>query len=135
MEDRSRPTCRRVGYAAWSPPARLSWESIWGWSTWWCKSKPRERSIIQRLWNYLSSPWFIDTFKSFLWIFVTFIFIGFLYFFKKQAPKKQNLIYSLLFFLSAIMANAAFGGSYAFPVALRSLNGSIIVGYFGRSIL
>ncbi|MBO0454052.1 DUF6056 family protein [Candidatus Enterococcus murrayae] len=87
----------------------------------------RELSVFQRLWNYFSSPWFIDTFKSFSWVFVTFILIGFIYFFKHQLPRKNNLIYCLIFFFSAIIANAAFGGSYVFPVALRSLNGSLIL--------
>ncbi|WP_270328078.1 DUF6056 family protein [Enterococcus malodoratus] len=88
---------------------------------------PREQSLFHRLWNFFSSPWFIDTFKSFSWIFVTFIFIGFIYFFKRQYPKKQNIVYSLVFFFSAIVANAAFGGSYVFPVALRSLNGALVL--------
>lgn len=87
----------------------------------------REQSLLQRLWNYFSSPWFIETFKSFSWIFVTFILIGFIYFLRRQQPQKKNMIYSLIFFFSAIIANAAFGGSYVFPVSLRSLNGALIL--------
>ncbi|MDT2737211.1 DUF6056 family protein [Enterococcus pseudoavium] len=87
----------------------------------------REQSLFHRLWNYFSSPWFIDTFKSFSWVFVTFILIGFIYFFKHQRPQKQNMVYSLIFFFSAVIANAAFGGSYVFPVALRSLNGALVL--------
>ncbi|MCB6917130.1 DUF6056 family protein [Enterococcus avium] len=87
----------------------------------------REQTLFHRLWNYFSSPWFIETFKSFSWIFVTFILIGFIYLLRHQFPQKKNMIYSLIFFFSAIMANAAFGGSYVFPVALRSLNGSLVL--------
>jgi hypothetical protein len=87
----------------------------------------REKSLFQRLWDYFSSQWFIDTFSSFAWLFVTFIFIGFIYFFRKQYPQKRNAVYSIIFFFSAIIANAAFGGSYVFPVAIRSLNGSLIL--------
>lgn len=86
----------------------------------------RDLSVFRRLWEYFSSPWFIDTFKSFSWVLVAFIFIGFMYFFKRQIPQKNNLVYCLIFFFSAIIANAAFGGSYVFPVSLRSLNGALI---------
>ncbi|MFC4771177.1 DUF6056 family protein [Enterococcus hermanniensis] len=95
----------------------------------------REQSLLQRLWNYFSSPWFIETFQSFSWVFVGFILIGFIYFFKHQIPKKNNVIYSIIFFFAAIIANAAFGGSYAFPVALRSLNGALILFLVALSFL
>lgn len=87
----------------------------------------REQSLFQRLWNYFSSSWFIETFKSFSWVFVSFILIGFIYLLRRQYPQKRNMVYSLLFFFSAIIANAAFGGSYFFPVSLRSLNGALIL--------
>lgn len=95
----------------------------------------REQSVIQRLWHYFSSPWFIETFQSFSWVFVGFILIGFVYFMKHQIPKRNNMIYCIIFFFSAIIANAAFGGSYAFPVALRSLNGALILFLVSLSFL
>ncbi|WP_280640427.1 DUF6056 family protein [Enterococcus raffinosus] len=100
----------------------------------------REQSLFHRLWNYFSSPWFIETFKSFSWVFVVFILLGFIYFLRKQYPQKNNLIYSLIFFFSAIIANAAFGGSYVFPVALRSLNGALVlflisIAFFANDLL
>lgn len=87
----------------------------------------REQSIFQRLWNYFSTSLFIDTFKSFLLVFVVFILIGFIYLLRRQFPKKRNVVYSLIFFFSAVIANAAFGGSYVFPVAIRSLNGALVL--------
>ncbi|MGP5430744.1 DUF6056 family protein [Enterococcus malodoratus] len=87
----------------------------------------REQSLLLRLWNYFSSHLFMDTFNSFLWVFLTFIFIGLIYYFKRQRPRKNNMVYSLIFFFSAIISNAAFGGSYVFPVSLRSLNGALIL--------
>lgn len=87
----------------------------------------REQSLFTRLWNYFSSSFFVDTFKSFSWLFVAFIFIAFIYFGKHQIPKKQNIIYSLIFFFSAVISNAAFGASYSFPVAQRAINGALVL--------
>lgn len=87
----------------------------------------REQSIFRRLWNYFSTSLFFDTFKSFSWVFLIFVLIGFVYFFRKQFPQKRNAIYSMIFLFAAIIANAAFGGSYVFPVALRSLNGALVL--------
>lgn len=87
----------------------------------------REQSIFERLWNYFSTSLFIETFKSFVWLFAIFVLVSFIYLVQKKTLQKRNIVYSIIFFFAAILSNAAFGGSYVFPVALRSLNGALIL--------
>jgi Uncharacterized membrane protein, required for N-linked glycosylation len=87
----------------------------------------REQSIFERIWNYFSSSLFIETFKSFMWLFAIFILLSFIYLIQRKVLQKRNIVYSIIFFFAAILSNAAFGGSYLFPVAPRSLNGALIL--------
>lgn len=87
----------------------------------------REQAMFERMWNYFSTSLFIETFKSFVWLFAIFVLVSFIYLIQKKTIQKRNIIYSIIFFFAAILSNAAFGGSYVFPVALRSLNGALIL--------
>lgn len=49
----------------------------------------REQSIFERIWNYFSSSLFIETFKSFMWLFAIFILLSFIYLIQRKVLQKE----------------------------------------------